>query len=407
MSMTDEIKKVVAEGLEDESVDNVSEVSEEVEEEVEVTSEVESEESLDEKMHGKKKVNATYKKEEDEEDEEDEEEVDEDAHSDKEDDEDDEKEVEEISIPKTKAGVINAALDLLKKAKKDEAQQLFQKMVKMSESEDEGGMVAKGSKITKKMADPKNKPSDASAKMEDADFNEDLDLIVAEEATLSDGFRDKASAIFEAAYKSKVGAEIDRLEAEYAQNLESEVSDIQEGLVEKVDSYLNYVVEGWMKENEIAVQQGLRTEIAEQFMESLQTVFKEHYIEVPEGKADLIDDLADQVTELEEQLNKTTEDNIQLHEKAQSFERADIVRRQSSGLAVTEAEKLASLVEDIDFDDSETFEMKVKTIKESYFEKEIVQSVDEADALVGEEESPVETSSVMNAYTQAISKHIK
>ena len=277
----------------------------------------------------------------------------------------------------------------------------------MSESEDEGGMVAKGSKITKKMADPKTKPSDASAKMEDADWNEDLDLIVAEEATLSDGFRDKASAIFEAAYKSKVSAEIDRLEAEYAQNLESEVSDIQEGLVEKVDSYLNYVVEGWMKENEVAVQQGLRTEIAEQFMESLQTVFKEHYIEVPEGKADLIDDLADQVTELEEQLNKTTEDNIELHEKAQSFERADIVRKQSSGLAVTEAEKLASLVEDIDFDDAETFEMKVKTIKESYFEKEVVESVDEADALVGEEESPVETSSAMNAYTQAISKHIK
>ena len=403
MSMTDEIKKVVAEGLEDEPVHVTSDVSEEVEEEVEVT----SEESLDEMDHGKKKkVNAKYHKEEDDEEEEDEEEVDEDAHSDEEDDED-EKEVEEISIPKTKAGVINAALDLLKKAKKDEAQQLFQKMVKMSESEDEGGMVAKGSKITKKMPDPKTKPSDASAKMEDADWNEDLDIIVAEEATLSDGFRDKAGAIFEAAYKSKVSAEIDRLESEYAQNLESEVSDIQEGLVEKVDSYLNYVVEGWMKENELAVQQGLRTEIAEQFMESLQTVFKEHYIEVPEGKADLIDDLADQVTELEEQLNKTTEDNIQLHEKAQSFERADIVRKQSSGLAVTEAEKLASLVEDIEFDDAETFEMKVKTVKESYFEKEIVESVDEADALVGEEESPVESSSLMNAYTQAISKHNK
>ena len=403
MSMTDEIKKVVAEGLEDESVHVTSDVSEEVEEEVEVT----SEESLDEMDHGKKKkVNAKYHKEEDDEEEEDEEEVDEDAHSDDE-DEDEEDEVEEIAIPKTKAGVINAALDLLKKAKKDEAQQLFQKMVKMSESEDEGGMVAKGSKITKKMPDPKTKPSDASAKMEDADWNEDLDLIVAEEATLSDGFRDKAGAIFEAAYKSKVSAEIDRLESEYAQNLESEVSDIQEGLVEKVDSYLNYVVENWMKENEVAVQQGLRTEIAEQFMESLQTVFKEHYIEVPEGKADLIDDLADQVTELEEQLNKTTEDNIQLHEKAQSFERADIVRKQSSGLAVTEAEKLASLVEDVEFDDAETFEMKVKTIKQSYFEKEIVESVDEADALVGNEDSTIETSDSMAAYTQAISKHNK
>lgn len=379
MSMTDEIKKVVAEGVEDESVteEEILEGADEVvEEEVEVT-----------------EAKVKEDEEEDEQDSDDEEEVDESSEED-----DEEDEVEEIAIPKTKAGVINAALDMLKKARKDEAQQLFAKMTKMSESEDE--MVSKVSKSTKKMAEPK-------AKAEDVDFGEDLDLIVSEEATLSDGFRDKAGAIFEAAYKSKVSAEIDRLESEYAQNLESEVNDLNESLVEKVDSYLNYVVENWISENEIAIEQGLRTEIAEQFMDSLQSVFKEHYIEVPEGKANLIDDLADQVAELEEQLNKTTEDNIQLHEKAQSFERADIVRKQSSGLAVTEAERLASLVEDIDFDDADTFEMKVKTIKDSYFEKEVSESVDEADALVGEEEPLVESSNTMNAYTQAISKHIK
>lgn len=377
--MTDEIKKVVAEGVEDESVteEEILEGADEVvEEEVEVT-----------------EAKVKEDEEEDEQDSDDEEEVDESSEED-----DEEDEVEEIAIPKTKAGVINAALDMLKKARKDEAQQLFAKMTKMSESEDE--MVSKVSKSTKKMAEPK-------AKAEDVDFGEDLDLIVSEEATLSDGFRDKAGAIFEAAYKSKVSAEIDRLESEYAQNLESEVNDLNESLVEKVDSYLNYVVENWISENEIAIEQGLRTEIAEQFMDSLQSVFKEHYIEVPEGKANLIDDLADQVAELEEQLNKTTEDNIQLHEKAQSFERADIVRKQSSGLAVTEAERLASLVEDIDFDDADTFEMKVKTIKNSYFEKEVSESVDEADALVGEEEPLVESSNTMNAYTQAISKHIK
>ena len=377
--MTDEIRKVVAEGVEDESVteEEILEGADEVvEEEVEVT-----------------EAKVKEDEEEDEKDADDEEEVDE---SSEEDDEEDEDEVEEIAIPKTKAGVINAALDMLKKARKDEAQQLFAKMTKMSESEDEGGMVKKGEK-----AGP------GKAKVEDVDFGEDLDLIVSEEATLSDGFRDKAGAIFEAAYKSKVSAEIDRLESEYAQNLESEVNDLNESLVEKVDSYLNYVVENWINENEIAIEQGLRTEIAEQFMDSLQSVFKEHYIEVPEGKANLIDDLADQVAELEEQLNKTTEDNIQLHEKAQSFERANIVRKQSSGLAVTEAERLASLVEDIDFDDADTFEMKVKTIKDSYFEKEVSESVDEADALVGEEEPLVESSNTMNAYTQAISKHIK
>jgi len=378
MSMTDEIKKVVAEGVEDESVteEEISEVADEVvEEEVEVAeAKVKEDEEEDEKDSD-----------------DDEEEVDESSEED--DEEDDEDEVEEIAIPKTKAGVINAALEMLKKARKDEAQQLFAKMVKQV-SEDDGQKKAVKSESTEH-------------EVKDVDFGEDLDLIVSEEATLSDGFRDKAGAIFEAAYKSKVSAEIDRLESEYAQNLESEVNDLNESLVNKVDSYLNYVVENWVKENEVAIENGLRTEIAEQFMDSLQSVFKEHYIEVPEGKADLIDDLADQVAELEEQLNKTTEDNIGLHEKAQSFERADIVRRQSSGLAETEAEKLASLVEDIDFDDAETFEMKVKTVKESYFEKEVSESVDESDALVGEEEPLVESSNLMNAYTQAISKHIK
>lgn len=382
MSMTDEIKKVVAEGVEDESVtqdENLESADEVVEEEVEVTEAKVKEEEEDEKDS----------------EEEDEEEVEESADEDESDEDDEEEEVEEISIPKTKAGVINAALDMLKKARKDEAQQLFAKMVKQV-SENDGQKKAVKSESTEH-------------EVKDADWNEDLDLIVAEEATLSNGFRDKASAIFEAAYKSKVSAEIDRLESEYAQNLESEVNDLNESLVEKVDSYLNYVVENWINENEVAIEAGLRTEIAEQFMDSLQTVFKEHYIEVPEGKANLIDDLADQVAELEEQLNKTTEDNIKLHEKSQSFERADVVRRQSSGLAVTEAERLASLVEDIDFDDVQTFEMKVKTIKESYFDKEVKESVDEADALAGEQDNTLNESksSSMNAYTQAISKHIK
>jgi hypothetical protein len=375
--MTDEIKKVVAESVEAESVteEEISEVAEEVvEEEVEVAEAKVKEEEEDEKDDS----------------DEDEDEVEESADSEEEEEED---EVEEVSIPKTKAGVINAALDMLKKARKDEAQQLFAKMVKQ---------------VSETSVKKEEVNTESSNKVEDANWDEDLDILVAEEATLSDGFRDKAGAIFEAAYKMKVSAEIDRLESEYAQNLESEVNDLNESLVNKVDSYLNYVVENWVKENEVAIEQGLRTEIAEQFMDSLQSVFKEHYIEVPEGKANLIDDLADQVAELEEQLNKTTEDNIQLHEKSQSFERADVVRRQSSGLAATEAEKLASLVEDIDFDDVNTFEMKVKTVKESYFEKDVTESVDEADALVGNEEQPlVESSGSMNAYTQAISKHIK
>jgi len=400
-NLTNTYKKIV-EGVEPESVEEIAETLEvevpveedQVEEVVEATEEAEEEQvqvSEEEIQVDEAKV-----KEDDDEDE---------------DEDDDDEEVEEsapkFEMPKTKAGIINAAVDMLKKARKHEAQELFARMVKEVEESIDDGSVDKaiGKVKAEKDKSIKAKPSDASAKQEAADWSEDLDLIVANEATLSDGFRDKASAIFEAAYQTKVGAEIDRLESEYAQNLESEVKEVQEGIVEKVDSYLNYVVENWMKENEVAVQQGLRTEIAEEFMTSLQSVFKEHYIEVPEGKADLIDDLADQVSELEEQLNKTTEDNIQLHEKAQSFERAEIVRKASSGLADTEAEKLAELVEGVEFEDSETFENKVNVIKDSYFKQEVSESTDESDALVGEDgETPVELSSNMNAYSQALTK---
>ena len=324
--------------------------------------------------------------------------------------EEEKEEVEETApafkTPSTKAGVINAAVEMLKKAKKHEAQAMFAKMNKMDESEDDGKLDA-AIKKAPKAADPKAKSSDASAKAESTefDYSEDLDALVSDEATLSENFRAKAEAIFEATLKSKLSVEIDRLESEYAQNLEEEVGELQTSMVEKVDNYLNYVVESWMKENEVAVSTGLRTEIAEDFMASLQTVFKEHYIEVPEGKADLLDDMADQVAELEESLNKTTEENIKLHETAQSFERAEIVREASSGLADTEAEKLASLVESIDFEDKATFSMKVTTIKESYFKDAVNETVSEVDAVIGNDEGPVEgLTDSMSRYTQAISQ---
>lgn len=312
------------------------------------------------------------------------------------------------AVPKTKAGVIQAAVDMLKKARKEDAQKLFAKMTAVAESEDDGSVDKAINQVKPEGSKSlKAKPSDASAKVESVDFEEDLDALIAEEATLSDEFRGKAGAIFEAVLTSKVSGQIERLEAEYVQNLEEEVAEIQSSLVEKVDSYLNYVVETWMQENEVAVTDGLRTEIAEEFMTSLQKVFTEHYIEVPEGKVDLVDELSAQVTELEESLNKTTEDNIKLHGSVQELQRAEIVREQSSGLAETDAEKLASLVEDVDFDDADTFEMKVKTIKESYFKRDSVETVDESDSLLGEGTIDVDLSDSMERYTQAISKFNK
>lgn len=378
----DKLENELVEGVEEEQL-HTEEVSEEL---------VENE-NLDEETEAEEVTEMGHKKGEEEEEHEDEE-------------EEHESKVKEITVPKTKAGVIQAAVEMLKNARKEDAQKLFAKMTKMDESEDDGS-VAKAVKAVAPAKDPKAKPSDAKAKVESFDFEEDLDALVSEEATLSDEFRGKAGAIFEAVLTSKLSSEIERLEAEYAQNLEEEVTEIQSGLVEKVDSYLNYVVENWMKENELAVTEGLRTEIAEEFMTSLQSVFKEHYIEVPEGKDDLVEDLSSQVSELEEQLNKSTEDSIDLFNKVQSHERAQVVREASSGLAETEAEKLASLVEDIDFDNKETFEMKVKTVVESYFKKEVNESVDEVDSLLGEDNQEVDMSDPMARYTQAITKFNK
>ncbi len=332
-------------------------------------------------------------------------------HEEEEEEEEDDKEesvkeeAPKVEIPKTKAGVIQAAVDMLKAARKEDAQKMFAKLVKIDGEEESIKSADAAMKGGKKAQDPK-----AKAKVENVDFDEDLDAIINEEATLSDGFRDKAGAIFEAVLTSKLSQEIERLESEYAQNLEEEVTDVQNDLVEKVNGYLDYVVENWMKENEVAVTQGLRTEIAEDFMTSLQSVFKEHYIEVPEGKVDLVDELNEQVNELEDTLNKTTQDNIDLHSKVQSYERNEVVRDMSEGLVETDAEKLASLVEDIEFDNKENFEIKVKTVKESYFKSEVTESVDEVDSLLGSDaadENEKVVSSSMSQYTQAITKFNK
>jgi hypothetical protein len=372
--------------MSDDAINNVAEELETVETDVTEVDNI-SEEEVNE-TYGKDKVNAMKK------------------HDD-EDTSDEEKEKEEkvqkesapkVSVPKTKAGVIQAAVDMLKAARKEDAQKMFSKMA-LGDAEDASVKSAEdGMKKVPNAADPK-----AKAKVEAMDFDEDLENIISEEATLSDGFRDKAQSIFEAVLTSKLTSEIDRLESEYAQNLEEEVTEVQESLVEKVDSYLNYVVESWVEDNKVAVTNGLRTEIAEDFMTSLQSVFKEHYIEVPEGKVDLVDELNESVTELESALNKTTDDNIKLHQAVQTFEKQEVVREQSSGLAQTDAEKLASLVDDIEFDNKDNFEMKVKTVKESYFTKEVNESVDEVDSLLGEENVSEEAvTESMSKYTQAI-----
>ena len=233
------------------------------------------------------------------------------------------------------------------------------------------------------------------------DFKDDLKALVNEEATLSDEFKQKAETIFEAAINTKVNAEIDRLEEKYNEELAEEIETTKSDLVEKVDNYLNYVVENWMKENKLAIQNGLRTEIAEDFMSKLNGLFEESYIEVPEEKADLVDELADQVEELEATVNESTQKAIDMAVELESYKRDAIIREASKDLAETQVEKLKGLAENVDFEDEKTFAEKVAQLKESYFAKA---AKSQEDNIEEEDTSTVEASDSMSSYLNAIKK---
>jgi hypothetical protein len=289
-------------------------------------------------------------------------------------------------MPKSKAGMINAAYNHLSKMKKEDLSVALSKL--MSEDYDiEEGEQAEATEIEYQ-----------------ADFSQDLNALIADEATLSEEFKGKAEVIFEAAIKSKLSEEIDRLEAKYEEELSEEVESAKSDMVEKVDSYLNYVVEQWMEDNQVAIQAGLRAEIAEGFMTGLKGLFEENYIEVPESKVDLVDDLADTVEELEESLNETTAKAIQMAEELEVYKRDAIIRESARGLAETQVEKLKSLVEDVDFEDEETFAKKVETVKESYFKKDVSESTEAAYTDAEEGDAPIQVSSSMDQYLKALEK---
>lgn len=236
------------------------------------------------------------------------------------------------------------------------------------------------------------------------DYSGELDALVESEATLSEEFKEKTAVIFEAALKSKLAEEIDRLEEQYTVELNEELETAKSEMVEKVDGYLNYVVENWMEENKLAIQNGLRTEIAESFMDGLKTLFTESYIEVPESKVDLVDELAEQVEELEEKLNTTTMDAIGLLDENEKLKRGIIISESAKDLADTQKEKLAELAEDIDFENDEQFAKKVSIIKESYFAQKAkpVNTITEANEVDEVEET--EISPMMEQYLKALKR---
>ena len=304
------------------------------------------------------------------------------------------------AMPKTKAGMINAMYGKMNAMKKSDLMASYHKMMNAmahpdKEEDDDMDEMAHGKKKKMEMAHGKKKKMESV----EVDFSTDLEALVESEATLSEGFKDKAAVIFEAAIKSKVSEEVDRIESELHEEFDEELKTTREEMVEQIDGYLNYVVEKFMEENKVAIENGLRTEIAEGFMEGLKNLFTESYIEVPESKVDLVDELSEQVADLEARLNETTEASIKQSQELEELKRDAIIREHSRDLAETQLEKLKSLAEDIDFENEETFASKVATIKESYFTKKKVTVVGES---IDESAEEQEISGSMAMYVNAL-----
>ena len=244
----------------------------------------------------------------------------------------------------------------------------------------------------------------ASYKMKKEEVDEHMNAMVAGQDDLSEEFKTKAATVFESAVNSKVKEIAETMDADYNNKLEQESAKAKEELTEKVDSYLSYVVEEWMKENEIALERGIKGEIAEDFITGLKKLFSEHYIDVPDEKYDVLEAQATKIEDLEKKLNEQIEKNVELNKDNADKTRNEVMSEVASDLADTQKEKFAKLAEEIEYSTAEDFKKKCETIKESYFgqKKEATESLD--DVAADGETSNEDLSKAMAAYTAAISK---
>ena len=284
----------------------------------------------------------------------------------------------------------------IKEASKDEKEDEKSEMMSMDKKKKED--MPKDEMMMKKASYKKEETED-----ETIDVSADVDALVKDE-DLSEEFKSKAATIFEAAVNSKVKEAKKKMHAGYEEKLKEESEKAKGELVEKVDSYLAYVVEEWMKENELALERGIKGEIAEDFISGLKKLFEEHYISVPDEKYDVLEDQASKIESLEKKLNEEIEKNVELNKANGEKTKTQIVAEASEDLADTAKEKFNKLAEEVEYTNEEDFRAKVKTIKESYFGAKKEASSDIDDVAVGESTENVDLSKSMAAYTAAITK---
>ena len=287
--------------------------------------------------------------------------------------------------------------DEMMKASKDK-----EDMKEVADKEDEKKKEV--SEVADKEKEAKKEMMTAKDKVKNMDMKEDVAALT-EGEELSEEFKQKAATVFEAAVKAKLVEEIENLEGEYETKVNEKVSEVKEEIVDKVDAYLNYVVEEWMKENELAIEKGLRAEITEDFIGGLKSLFESHYINVPQEKYDVIEAQTAEIEKLKEEVNQTIEKNVELNQAIGQHVRQDIINDVSSDLAETESEKLKGLAESIEYKDAESFRTSVETLKNSYFPKAKASETESNE--VAEQNAGADLSESMAAYTAAISKSKK
>jgi uncharacterized protein (DUF2267 family) len=297
-------------------------------------------------------------------------------------------------------------------AKKMTKAQALEQIGKMKKSDIEEMMATHAGKLSEaenaqteeELAKLEDAKAEIEEKIKSISVKEDVAALVEGEG-LSEEFKNKAATIFEAAVKSKTREEITRIHDTMTSEFDEKLEESVNTLTEKVDTYLNYVVEEWTKENELAIERGLKGEIAEDFISGLKQLFEDHYIDVPNEKYDVLEAQSDKISELEEKINSVMEQNVSLTQVKSQLVREQVISEVSEELTDTEIEKFKSLTEDVDFVSEESFRAKLNTLKESYFPKTVVEQSfnDEEDGTAQD----IDTTGAMTAYMSAISRNKK
>ena len=370
------------------------ESEETAEEEIIESSEQDSSDDLieeTEEVEEGKTPEASVKKEEDEDSEEEEEEV----------------KKEAVSVPKTKNQMLKNIYDQINGMLKGDLATKYEEIMSATDLS-----IVKEEEEEEKEEKVRTK---AAVKTEDIkiDVKDDVDALVQGEEGLTEDFKEKASTIFEAAVQAKVVEEVnskmEELEAQLKSDASSESAEFAKELTEKVDGYLTYIVEEWMKENELAIERGIRTELVEDFMSGLKTLFTEHYIDLPEEKVDMVDDLFTKVEDLEGQLDEEINRGVELQKELSQFKKDDALRGATKDLADTETEKISKLAEGIEYENEEQYIEKLNVLKESYFPKSdaVTSEITEADETieVSDERTEEKLNEDMKHYTSAIKRY--